>query len=67
MASLVGVVLIARPQFLFGIGQDEVPIPPDDLIQRVLANDVEPAHRVIAVGYVTCSKLVIVCSLNAVI
>ena len=60
-------MLIARPQFLFGIGQDEVSIPPDDLIKRVLANNVDPAHRVIAVGYVTCFKLVVVCSLNAVV
>ncbi|KAM5541611.1 hypothetical protein V8D89_004801 [Ganoderma adspersum] len=50
LASLVGVVLIARPRFLFGVSQDEIPIAPDDLIKRVLVNGVEPAKRVIAVG-----------------
>ncbi|KAI1789861.1 hypothetical protein LXA43DRAFT_892024 [Ganoderma leucocontextum] len=50
LASLAGVVLIARPRSLFGIPQDVVPIPPNELIKRVLENDVPPAQRVMAVG-----------------
>ena len=65
VASLVGVILIARPRFLFGVTQDEIPIPPDDLVRRVLATDVEPVQRMVAVGCVPFPELVDTCLIDS--
>ena len=54
VVSLIGVVLIARPQFLFGVNSNETPRPPDDLMKRVL--EVTPVQRLTAVGYGILSK-----------
>ncbi|KAF7794438.1 hypothetical protein EIP86_005572 [Pleurotus ostreatoroseus] len=49
--SLFGVVLIARPQFLFGT-QYQLPdvVPTEDTAGTDSANDVTPAQRLAAVG-----------------
>ena len=53
--SPTGVVLIARPQILFGTTPNDTPIPPDDLMKRVL--EVTPVQRLTAVGYGILSKV----------
>ncbi|EJF60876.1 hypothetical protein DICSQDRAFT_137097 [Dichomitus squalens LYAD-421 SS1] len=50
LTSLVGVVLIARPHFLFGATPNEAPTLPDDLMKRVPDAQVTPAQRLLAVG-----------------
>ena len=61
VASLVGVVLIARPAFLFGVNRPDIPIPPDtgDLMLRAAAAEdgapsdtVTAGQRLVAVGWV---------------
>ncbi len=57
VCSLIGVVLIARPEFIFGAASHEVDIPIIDGTGHIaedanIAMEVTPAQRVTAVGYV---------------
>lgn len=57
--SLFGVVLIARPPFLFGTGSNGTGVPLTEEVTDSPARIVTPEQRLIAVGYICVIRPVI--------